>query len=346
MDKTLSSSFESFYNRIKEILTTARDRVYRAANFEMVQAYWQIGNAIVEEEQKGKARAEYGKRLLIALASRLTKDYGKGFDESNLRNMRRFYLTYTKRDALRPELTWTHYRILMHVEKEKARGFYLQEAIEGNWSTRQLERQVNSLYFERILITRKEGRISVKKEAEDKKEEMEPAHIIKDPYVLEFLNLRTNTIFYENDLEQALIGKLQDFLLELGNGFSFIRRQYKISTETKHFYVDLVFYNYILKFFLLIDLKTGELTPQDIGQIDLYVRYFEDQIKQQGDNPTIGLILCAEKDRTIVRYSILNDNKQIFASKYKLYLPDEKVLIEEINQERKLLEIEKRLREV
>jgi predicted nuclease of restriction endonuclease-like (RecB) superfamily len=172
MDKTLSSSFESFYNRIKEILTTARNRVYRAANFEMVQAYWQIGNAIVEEEQKGKARAEYGKRILIALASRLTTDYGKGFDESNLRNMRKFYLTYTKRDALRPELTWTHYRILMHVEKEKAREFYLQEAIEGNWSTRQLERQVNSLYFERILIIHKEGRILVKKEAEDKKEEM------------------------------------------------------------------------------------------------------------------------------------------------------------------------------
>lgn len=345
MDKALSSSFESFYNRIKEILTTARNRVYRAANFEMVQAFWQIGNAIVEEEQKGKARAEYGKRLLIALASRLTTDYGKGFDESNLRNMRKFYLTYTKCDALRPELTWTHYRILMHVENEKAREFYLHEAIEGNWSTRQLERQVNSLYFERIFMTRREGRILVKKEAEDKKEKMEPAYIIKDPYVLEFLNLRTNTIFYENDLEQALIGKLQDFLLELGNGFSFVRRQYKISTETKHFYVDLVFYNYIFKFFLLIDLKTGELTPQDIGQIDLYIRYFEDQIKQKGDNSTIGLILCSEKDRTIVKYSILKDSKQVFASKYKLYLPDEKTLIEEINQERKLLEIEKRLRE-
>lgn len=341
MDKDLSLSFENFYKKIKGILETARNRVYQTANYEMVTAYWEIGKAIVEGEQGGKDRAVYGKHLLSELSGKLTADYGKGFDESNLRNMRKFYITYPKRDALRPELSWTHYRILMRVEKDKARNFYLQEAVEGNWSTRQLERQVNSLYFERLLMTRKEGRQLLKKEAEDKKEEIKPAQIIKDPYVLEFLNLKSNTNFYEQDLEQALIDKLQNFLLELGKGFSFVSRQYRISTETKHFYVDLVFYNYILNCFLLIDLKTGELTHQDIGQMDLYVRFFEDQVKKVNDNPTIGLILCAERDRTIVKYSILNESKQIFASKYRLYLPDEKALEEEINREREIIDREK-----
>ncbi len=345
MSKTLSPSFESFYDRIKEILETARNRVYRVANFEMVQAYWEIGQTIVEGEQSGEGRAEYGKHLLAELSGRLTADYGRGFDESNLRNMRKFYITYPKRDALRPELSWTHYRILMRVEKNNARNFYLQEAVECNWSTRQLERQVNSLYFERMIMTRKEGKLLVKKEAEDKKEEMKPAHIIKDPYVLEFLNLKSNTAFYESELEQALINKLQEFLLELGKGFSFVSRQYRITVDTKHFYVDLVFYNYILKCFLLIDLKTGELTHQDIGQMDFYVRYFEDQIRQETDNPTIGLILCTKSNRTIVKYSLLKDSKQIFASRYKLYLPSDKELKEELTRERKMIEQEKKLRQ-
>ncbi len=311
----------------------------------MVQAYWEIGQAIVEGEQSGEGRAEYGKHLLAELSGRLTANYGRGFDESNLRNMRKFYITYPKRDALRPELSWTHYRILMRVEKDNARNFYLQEAVECNWSTRQLERQVNSLYFERILMTRKEDKLLVKKEAEDKKEEMKPAHIIKDPYVLEFLNLKSNTAFYESELEQALIDKLQEFLLELGKGFSFVSRQYRISADTKHFYVDLVFYNYILKCFLLIDLKTGELTHQDIGQMDFYVRYFEDQVRQETDNPSIGLILCTKSNRTIVKYSLLKESKQIFASRYKLYLPSEKELKEELTRERKMIEQEKKLRQ-
>ena len=344
MTESLSPSFEIFYIKIKEILETARIRVYSTANHEMVLAYWQVGNAILEEEQKGRIRAEYGKHLIIELASKLTADYGKGFDDSNLRNMRKFYMTFQKRDALRPELSWTHYRLLMRVEKDDAREFYIQEAIEGNWSTRQLDRQINSLYYERILMTRKEGRKLLKKEVEHKKEEMQPSHIIKDPYVLEFLDLKANTDFYEKKLEQALIDKLQEFLLELGKGFSFVRRQYRISSARNHFYVDLVFYNYILKCFLLIDLKSGELNHQDIGQMDFYVRFFEDQVKQEGDNSTIGLILCTGKDKTVVKYSVLSEGKQIFASEYKLYLPDEEALKEEINRERDLLERELRLR--
>jgi len=207
-----------------------------------------------------------------------------------------------------------------------------------------LDRQINSLHFERIIMSRKEGRVLVKKEVEIKKEEMQPSHIIKDPYVLEFLDIKANTDFYEKKLEQALIEKLQEFLLELGKGFSFVRRQYRVSSEGNHYYVDLVFYNYILKCFLLIDLKSGELNHQDIGQMDFYVRFFEDQVKQESDNSTIGLILCTKKDNTIVKYSVLSEGKQIFASKYKLYLPDEKALKEEIRRERDLLEIEQSLR--
>jgi predicted nuclease of restriction endonuclease-like (RecB) superfamily len=345
MKETPSPSFESFYNKVKSILEDARSNVYRVANTEMVQAYWSIGREIIEEEQKGESRAEYGTYLIKQLAEKLTNKYGKGFDERNLFYMKQFFLAFPKMNALRSELSWTHYRILMRLEREDARAFYLQESVDGNWSTRQLERQVSSHYFERMVMTQKDYRSLVKQEADSKKEQMEPAHIIKDPYVLEFLNLKSNTSFYESELEQALIDKLREFLLELGKGFSFVSRQYRISAGSKHFYVDLVFYNYILKCFLLIDLKTGELTHQVIGQMDFYVRYFEDQVRQGTDNPTIGLILCAESNRTIVKYSLLKDSKQIFASKYKLYLPTEKELKRELTREREMIEQEKRLKQ-
>jgi predicted nuclease of restriction endonuclease-like (RecB) superfamily len=232
----------------------------------------------------------------------------------------------------------------MRVENSDAREFYMQEALDCNWSTRQLDRQINSLYFERVLMSIGKGRTLLKKEAEDEMEEMHPSHFIKDPYVLEFLDMNANTDIYEKKLEQALIDKLQEFLLELGKGFSFVKRQYRVSSEGNHFYIDLVFYNYILKCFLLIDLKSSELNHQHIGQMDFYVRFFEDQVKQKDDNSTIGLILCTKKDNTIVKYSVLNESRQIFASKYKLYLPDEKTLLEEINNERNLLEKEQSLR--
>lgn len=344
MTKSLSASFEVTYDRIKEILEKARNKVYRAANSEMVIAYWNIGRTIVEVKQKGSNRADYRKLLVVSLSARLTSEFGKGFDKTNLWNMIRFYKTFPILDAVRRQLSWTHYRLLMRVENDDAREFYIKETIEGNWSTRQLNRQINSLYFERVIISENEGRVLIKKEVEHKKEQMQPSHIIKDPYVLEFLDMKANTIFYEKKLEQALIDKLQEFLLELGTGFSFVRRQYRVSSEGNHYYVDLVFYNYILKCFLLIDLKAGELNHQDIGQMDFYVRFFEDQVKQDTDNSTIGLILCTEKDNTIVKYSVLSEGKQIFASKYKLYLPDEETLKDEIRRERKFLELEHSLR--
>ncbi|MDF1572863.1 MAG: PDDEXK nuclease domain-containing protein [Bacteroidales bacterium] len=341
MSKAITPSFEGFYKRIKEILDTARSRVYQTVNFEMVQAYWNIGKEIIEEEQKGKSRAEYGTSLLKGLSERLNKEYGKGFDESNLRNIRKFYIVFQKRDALRPELSWTHYRHLMRVENDSAREFYLDEAVKGNWSTRQLERQINSLYYDRTLMSRdKKGMIMDGRALQDK---MQPKDIIKDPYVLEFLDVKENEKLAERALESALIEKLQHFLLELGTGFSFVKRQYRISADTDHFYVDLVFYNYILKFFLLIDLKIDKLSHQDIGQMDFYVRYFEENLKQPGDNPTIGLILCTEKNKTIVKYSLLSESRQIFASKYQMYLPTDKQLEEEIQREKEQIEQEKKL---
>ena len=343
MTNPLPASFENFYDKVREIIETARGSAYREVNHTMIKTYWHIGRAILEEEQKGESRAEYGLHLIENLAEKLSRTYGKGFNKRNLMYMRKFYQTFPIVNALRSQLSWTHYRILLRVDRADARKFYLEEAIEGNWSTRQLERQVNSLYFERILLTREEGRRMVKAEAEGKKVEMQPSQIIKDPYVLEFLDLKANTNFYESKLEQALIDKLQEFLLELGKGFSFIKRQYRISSEGNHFYVDLVFYNYILKCFLLIDLKSGNLSHQDIGQMDFYVRFFEDQVKQDSDNSTIGLIMCTEKDNTIVKYSVLSEGKQIFASRYKLYLPDEETLKAEIIKERELLEIEQNL---
>lgn len=339
-----SRTIETLYSNVKQIIEEARNKVYRAANFAMVQAYWHIGKLIVEEEQKGKQRAEYGEQLIEELAGRLASEYGKGFDRTNVWNMRKFYSIFPILDAVRQELSWTHYRLLMRVEREDTRTFYMQEAVECRWSTRTLERQINSLYFERMVMTRKEGRPLVKAEAESKKEVMQAKDIIKDPYVLEFLDLKSNTDFYEKELEQAIIDQLQEFLLELGKGFCFVARQYRISAGArKHFHADLVFYNYILKCFLVIDLKTEELTHDDIGQMDMYVRYFEDKVKQPNDNPTIGLILCTEKNKTVVKYSLLNESKQIFASKYKTYLPSEKQLKQEIEREREIVEMEKRL---
>lgn len=338
-----SASLNKLYNSISRIIEEARSTAYRAANFAMVQAYWNIGRMIVEEEQKGKERADYGEYLLENLSVRLKKEYGKGFDESNLRNIRKFYVVFPKRDALRHELSWTHYRLLMRVEKENAREFYMKEAIAGNWNTRQLERQINTLYYERLLMSKDKRGMML--DTDKEKESIHPEHIIKDPYMLEFLNLEENIKIHETELEQALIDKLQHFLLELGKGFAFVGRQYRISADTRHFYIDLVFYNYILKCFLLIDLKTEELTHQDIGQMDFYVRYFEDKVKVEGDNPTIGLILCTEKNKTIVKYSLLSESKQIFASKYKLYLPSEKELKREIEREREIIETERQLRQ-
>ena len=327
---------DQLLQRIREILEDARNKVYRTANTEMLQAYWNVGRVIVKEEQKGQDRAKYGKGLIKDLSIRLSKEYGRGFTETNLKYMRQFYQTFENRHALRDELSWTHYRLLLKVEKEDARSFYMKEAITGNWSTRQLERQINSLYFYRLQINKdKKGLL----QDNDKCQEvMQPGNIIKDPFVLEFLDVNESKRLAESDLEAALIDKLQHFILELGNGFSFVGRQYRITVDNEHYYIDLVFYNYILKCFLIIDIKADKLTHKDIGQMDFYVRFFEDQLKQPGDNSSIGLILCTEKNRTIVKYSLLNESKQIFASKYQLYLPTVEQLEHEIQREREQLE--------
>ena len=262
-------SIDRLYQDIRQVIDQSRANAYRTVNTLMVKTYWEVGRFIFEEEQQGKERADYGSYLITELSKRLSINYGKGFNQSNLWYMRQFYSTFKKLHALRGELSWTHYRLLLKVEKKEARAFYMQEAIESNWSTRTLERQINSLYYERMLMTRKEGRPLVKAEAESKKIPAQAKDIIKDPYVLEFLDLKSNAKFHEQELEQGLIDKLQEFLLELGKGFSFVGRQYRMSAEDTHFYIDLVFYNYILKCFLLIDLKTGELTHQDVGQMDM-----------------------------------------------------------------------------
>lgn len=334
-------TIENLYKEVKSVIEDSRNSAYRAVNFAMVQAYWSIGKLIVEEEQKGEERAEYGSELVEQLSQRLT-DYGNNFNKRNLWYMKQFYQTFPKVNALRSELSWTHYRLLLKVEKEEAREFYLKEAIDCNWSTRSLERQIGNLYYERMFMSRNDK--VVKEEALQKTQEQEASDIIKDPYVLEFLGLKDNPNFRESELEQAIIDKLQDFLLELGKGFAFVGRQHRLTTETgKHFYADLVFYNYILKCFLIIDLKTTELSHQDIGQMDMYVRYFEDKVRTKSDNPTIGLILCTEKDHTVVKYSLLNESKQVFASKYMTYLPTEEELKKEIEKERKEIEMEKKL---
>ena len=326
-----------FYESVAAMLRTAQSNTYRAVNFVMVEAYWNIGKMIVDEEQQGKERAEYGAYLLRNLALRLTVEFGKGFDERELRKIRQFFEVFPIRDALRTELSWTHYRTLIRVEKEAARLYYLHEAAGQNWSTRALERQINSLYYERLHMSRNKKTVIEEMQQKTAPLAPEPRDFIKDPYVLEFLGLKDNPDFRESDLEQAIIGKLQAFMLELGKGFAFVARQQRISTDTKDFFVDLVFYNYLLKCFVLIDLKTGELAHQDIGQMDMYVRLYEDKYKSKDDNPTIGIILCTDKDETVVKYSVLKENKQLFASKYKLYLPSEKELIEEIQREKALI---------
>ena len=280
----------------------------------------------------GSARAEYGSRLLPLLAETLAREFGKGFDTSNLRHMRVFYQTFPIRDALRPELTWTHYRTLLRVEQDAARAWYMTEAAAQGWTTRALERQINTLYYERLLAT--SDRPAVEQEAHDAVTPLQtPRDFVRDPVMLEFLGLPGGRLL-EADIEQALLDNLQAFLLELGRGFAFVGRQYRLSTETKDFYVDLVFYNFVLKCFVLFDLKSGELTHQDIGQMDMYVRMMDDLKLGPDDNPTVGIILCAQKDASVVRYSVLHENEHIFASRYKLVLPSEEELRIELDRER------------
>lgn len=328
-------SLTPIYADIKIILEHARSKARSAVNAAMVEAYWQIGQRIIEEEQQGQQKAEYGKRLMEDLSKALTVEFGKGFSYANLYNCRQFYVIFPNQDILYTlcrELSWSHLRLIMRLDSSKAITYYCNEAREQNWTVRQLERNIKTKSFERLLSSQPatSSRATANHAAQ--------LAFIKDPYVLEFLQLPEIGRLKESKLEQAIIDELQKFLLELGKGFSFVARQMRISTETSHFFIDLVFYNYMLKCFVIIDLKTGKLSHQDIGQMDMYVRMFDDLKRGEDDNPTIGIILCDSKDETIVKYSVIQENQQLFASKYQRYLPTEEELIAEIEREKRLLE--------
>lgn len=319
---------------LAELIRQARQQAVRAVDTIQVQTCWEVGRHIVEFEQAGQARAAYGKNLLTTLAKGLTAEFGKGFDATNLRHMRAFFLAFPIRDALRRELSWTHYRTLLKLDSDSARQWYMNEAATQNWSTRALERQIGTLYYERLLAS--QDRAAVEQEAASKLQALgkSPREFVRDPVLLEFLGLPNAGTMLEGELEQALIDQLQSFLLELGKGFAFVGRQQRISTESKDFYIDLVFYNYLLKCFVIFDLKRGELTHQDIGQMDMYVRMFDDLRRGPEDGPTVGIILCAQRDASVVRYSVLQGSEQLFASKYKLVLPSEEELRAELDRER------------
>jgi predicted nuclease of restriction endonuclease-like (RecB) superfamily len=331
-------NLDDLVERLRLIIAQARQQALRAVDTIQVYTCWEMGRHIVEFEQGGTERAQYGARLLPRLAERLTAEFGKGFDERNLRHMRAFFQTFPIWDAVRSELSWTHYRILLRVEDQRVREWYMVEAASQNWGTRALERQIGTLYYERLLASRE--RQPVREEAAQKIEALDqhPREFVRDPVLLEFLGLPNSGKLLESKLEQALIDNLQAFLLELGKGFAFVARQQRISTESKDFYIDLVFYNYLLKCFVLFDLKTTELTHQDVGQMDMYVRMYDEQRRGPEDNPTVGIILCARKDASVVRYSVLHGNEQLFASKYRLVLPTEEELRAELERERRLLE--------
>lgn len=359
-DLSLARSAEPLYQEIRAVLESARTGAYRAVNAAMVQAYWQVGRLIVEHEQGGAKRAAYGEVVLEELSRRLTAEFGRGFDVTNLRKMRQFYRMFEIRDAPRlefgkkqdaarlvspvetsrltasDELSWSHFRLLIQVEDPAAREWYMREAADQHWSTRQLERQISVLYYERLLASRKKE--PVRKEAAAKLAKVEPEQFIRDPYVLEFLNLKDYPALRESAVEQAIIANLQAFLLELGKGFSFVARQKRMRFDDEDFYVDLVFYNYLLKCFVLVDLKVGKLTHQDIGQMESYVRMFDAHARSEGDNPTIGLLLCSRKNEAIAKYSVLSENRQIFAAKYVKVLPTERELTREIERERRLID--------
>ena len=313
---------DHLFSTIVKVILEAKQLAYRSNNSILLNMYWQIGKLIVEDEQEGKKKAEYGKAILKNLSFQLSREFGKGYDERNLNNMRAFYFAFPIWNAVRTELSWTHYRILSRIQKAEYRMQYIIHSIDNNWDTRTLQRNIKSLYLDRALELQVEKSKSI------------PQHFIKDPYIFEFLNLPSDTKQTENDIETALINHIQYFLMELGKGFAFVARQQHIVTDTSDFFIDLVFYNYYLKCFALVDLKTDKLSHADIGQMDMYVRMYNDLKKADDDNPTIGIVLCTEKDETIVKYSVLAENEKLFASKYRLYLPKEEELKQLIEQDR------------
>jgi len=331
------------HQAIRALLLAARVQVRQTVNTAMVQTYWHIGRMIVEDEQGGQKRAAYGKQVLPELAKRLSEEFGSGFSVQSLWKYRQFYQCFPILSALRRELTWTHYKSLLRIESLAARDWYAKEAVEQGWSVRALDRQISTLYYERLLSTQDQAKAQLKDEAAHhiaKDAAPDPRDFICDPYVLEFLGVPAVPALYEKDLEQGLLDQLQTFLLELGKGFAFVARQKHLRVEGEDCFIDLVFYNYLLKCFVLVDLKVGKLAHQDVGQMDMYVRVFDEQHRQEGDNPTLGLILCSERNAAVAKYSLLADKAQLFASKYQAVMPTEAELQAELERDRALLEID------
>lgn len=324
---------ETTYDNIRNAIVEAQNKIVRTVNSALVETYWKIGEQIFKECGEND-RAEYGKYVINYLAERLTKEFGKGFNRTNLRYMRQFYMAFPIYHALRGELSWTHYRLIMSVENPQARAFYVEECAKCGWSTRQLERQIHSLFYERLLSSHYDESVRNEIYTLEPKKEVKPTDILKSTYILEFLGLEDNAKYHEKELEQAIIDHLQKFLLELGRGFTFVARQKRLSLDDDNFYIDLVFYNTVLHCYVLIDLKIGKLTHQDLGQMQMYVNYYTRELMNEGDNPPLGIVLCADKKEAVVRYTLPENNKQIFTAKYKTYLPTEEELKRELNLEK------------
>lgn len=325
-----------FIGQIKEIITLARENAVRAVDHHRVLMYWNIGKSILEEEQQGKERAEYGAYLIKTLSQVLEPDYGTNFSVRQLELSRQFYRVFPIANALRSQLNWTQYRYLIRIDDESKREYYIAEATKNNWTARQLERQINSQLYERLLLSSDKERVLSVARGEQQPEKA--TDIIKDPMFLEFLGLKRESAYYEKDLEQAIITQLQEFLLELGNGFTFVARQQRIHLKGDDFFIDLVFYNRLLRCFVIIELKTHKLTHQDLGQLQMYVNYYDRYEKLPEENPTIGILLAADKNDAVVKISLPEDNQTILASQYKLYLPSEEVLREHLVREMKAIE--------
>lgn len=321
---------DNLIHDIKQLIAQSRERAIRSVDFQRTVLYWHIGERIFNEEQQGKDRADYGNYLIKYLSEQLQPEFGSGFSSRQLERYRQFYRMFPIASALRTQLSWTHYKLLLSIDNEDKREYYIAETVKNNWSVRQMERQINSQLFERLLLSNdKEKVLAI---AKNKVLPSNLSEIIKDPMVLEFLGLKRESAYYEKDLEQAVITNLQDFLLELGNGFSFVARQKRIHLDGDEFFVDLVFYNRLLQCFVLFEIKTHKLTHQDLGQLQMYVNYFDRTQKLEYEKQTIGVLLCTDKNDSVVRYSLPENDNSIVASQYKLYLPTEEQLLNEIKK--------------
>lgn len=330
-----NNDFNLFFNNIKDLVINSWNKVYQVVNVEMLNLYWNIGKSIIEIQQ-GEERANYGDTILDKLSQKLTSEFGKGFSKRNLERMRKFYLLYQNWQTVSAKLSWSHYLELIKIDEEPRRNFYLNECINSSWSVRELQRQRDSLLYERLIISADKEKIL---ELSEKGQVLKSSKdLVKDPFVLEFLDIKENTNYLENDLEKNIIEHLKEFLLELGKGFSYVGNQVRLTLEEDHFYPDLVFYNRLLKCFVIIDLKVGKLSHQDIGQMQMYVNYYDRKIKQNDENKTIGILLSTNKNETVVKYTLPEDNKTIFSSEYKLHMPTEQDLIKAVEEEKRNFE--------